>query len=664
MTHDELVALFALDAEQGRRIREALAQIERGHRVDHERLVALIDEAPVYMCVLVGPELRVTLVNRLVRENLPALLGRTVREIYPGENPILGLLERVYATGMPETVRGLPLYFADGTHSDRFFTRGFVPLRDEHGGVYAILVVAYDVTDDVRARNAHREVERRSQVELKRLSVLLEEAPMLITVLEGPELRVVMMNRSTRELFAGRNMLGSSFREVVPPTNPTLKAACRVYETGVPERFEVVSSDVEGFVGRSFSHTVVPIRCEDGKITRIMTVSFEITEQRRAQEELEAQARDLEIARRQAVEASRAKDEFLAMLGHELRNPLAPMVMTLELMMRLSGMTSPEVEVLERQLRHLVRLVDDLLDVSRIARGPVELKCRDVELSAVVHCALEMTSPLLEKRQQRIVSDVASATVYGDPDRLAQVVANLITNAAKYSEIGSQIRIRTERSGGLVKISVADDGVGIAPDMIGQVFEPFVQRPQTLARSAGGLGLGLSIVKGLVEAHKGRVSAHSDGVGKGSTFVIELPAIERPITQPEVSRRWERLRPVSQVNRFLVVDDNRDAAMALKVALEALGQIVVVAHDGPSALREAAAFKPQIGLLDIGLPVMDGYELAAALRAIHDVRLFAITGYGQPRDHQRSREAGFEELLVKPIDIEQLEGLLHRVSAG
>ena len=258
-----------------------------------------------------------------------------------------------------------------------------------------------------------------------------------------------------------------------------------------------------------------------------MTASLEFTEQRRAQQVLEAQARDLETARRQAVEASRAKDEFLAMLGHELRNPLAPIVMTVE-SMRLEGRSSPEVELLSRQVRHLVRLVDDLLDVSRIARGMVELQCSDVELSVVVNSALEMTSPLLEKRRQRIIADLAPATVHGDLDRLAQVMTNLITNAAKYSERGSQIRIRTECSGGMAKVAVADDGVGIAPDMLGQVFDTFVQQPQTLARSDGGLGLGLSIVKSLVEAHGGSVSASSDGVGKGSTFVIELPAIQRP----------------------------------------------------------------------------------------------------------------------------------------
>jgi PAS domain-containing protein len=367
MTRDDLLALFAGDSERGRGIREALAEIDRGHRIERERVFALFDEAPMYLTVLEGPELRCTQINRRVREVMPELLGKRARELYPDENPVVAAVERVYTTGVPETVHGLPPYIPDGAHSERFFTRSFVPLRDQHGRVYGVLTLGHEVTEEVRARHAHREVERHNQVELQRLSALLEEAPALITVLEGPDLRIVMMNRRTRDLFAGRDMIGVSFRDSVPPTNTTLLAAYRVYATGVPETFEVLSRDVEGFVGRSFSNTVVPIRDEDGTITRIMTVSLETTEQRRAQDALETQARDLETARRQAVEASRAKDDFLAMLGHELRNPLAPIVMTLQLM-RSEGTPSPEVELLERQVRHLVRLVDDLLDVSRIAR--------------------------------------------------------------------------------------------------------------------------------------------------------------------------------------------------------------------------------------------------------------------------------------------------------
>jgi signal transduction histidine kinase len=658
MTRDGLLALFPPDTEQGRHFREVLAEIDREHERERTRLLALFDEAPVFLALVEGPDFRVTRVNRRIREAaVPPKMGTPSREIYPGDNPVVAALERVYATGDPETIQGQPPYYRDGALADRYFTRSLQPLRDEQGKVYAIVTAGYEVTDQVRAVFTHQQTEQRNQIELDRLSSVLEEAPALFTVLEGPELRVVMMNRRTRELFPGQNLIGVPFRDLAPPSNATLVAATRVYRTGVPETHEI-TAEMAGLAGRSFSTTVVPIRDGGGTIIRILTMSLEVTEQRRTRQQLEAQARDLEVARREAVEASLAKDEFLAMLGHELRNPLAPIVTTLSLM-RLDGAGSPEVELLERQVRHLVRLVDDLLDVSRLPRGMVELHFASVQLPHVVHRALEMTSPLLDRRQQRIVADLAPATVHGDVDRLAQAVANLITNAAKYSEIGAQVRIRTESSGGVSRVTIADDGIGIAPDMLGQVFDAFVQQRQTLARSEGGLGLGLAIVKGLVEAHGGTVTAHSAGLGKGSTFVIELPAHENasavaapPSPQPRPAR--------GPAKRILVVDDNRDAALSLRRALERLGQVVMVAHDGPTALEQALAFQPQIGLLDIGLPGMDGYQLARVLRESLDLRLFAVTGYGEAHDHQRSREAGFEEHLVKPVDLDRLAALLER----
>jgi signal transduction histidine kinase/CheY-like chemotaxis protein len=659
MTRDELLALAGGDTDLGRRLGEALAEIERGHERELAHAFALFDEAPVFMTVLEGAELRATRINRQVREQKPDILGKSLRELYTADNPAVAAVERVYATGVPETIDAQPAYLADGTFADRYYTRRLVPLRDKRGDVRGVLTLGYEVTREVRAKRADLEAERRTQRDLQRLYAVLEETPLVINVLEGPELRLVMMNRRSRELLAGHDWMGTSFYAVVPATNPTLMAAARVYATGIPETFELVSRDMAGYVGRSFSTTIVPIVEDEGKVTRVLVASLETTQQMRTQEVLEAQARDLEAARRQAEEASRAKDDFLAMLGHELRNPLAPIVLTLDLM-RARGPDSSEVELLQRQVRHLVRLVDDLLDVSRIARGLVELRRRDVDLASIVNRAFEMTGPLIEKRQQRIISDLAPATVHADPDRLAQVVANLITNAAKYSEIGAPIRIRTERSSGRAQVSVTDEGAGIAPERLSQVFEAFASPDE--ARSEGGLGLGLSIVKGLVEAHGGTVSVHSEGLGKGSTFVIGLPAVDAPSARPEVTRPRQRLQPFLLAKRILVVDDNRDAALALRKVLEAMGQVVMVAHDGPSALQEAATFEPQIGLLDIGLPGMNGYELAAALRATREVRLFAVTGYGQPRDLERSRAAGFEEHLVKPIDIEQLAALLRRLT--
>jgi CheY-like chemotaxis protein len=366
--------------------------------------------------------------------------------------------------------------------------------------------------------------------------------------------------------------------------------------------------------------------------------------------------------RAEAEVANRAKDQFLAMLSHELRNPLAPMLTALQLM-KLRGQQSRERDILERQAGHLTSLVDDLLDVSRITRGKIELRRRDIEVAETVAKAIEIASPLLEQRRHHLEVRVPvyGLTINVDPDRMAQIISNLLTNAAKYSEPGSRIVVEAEQAEKHVQIRVEDEGVGIAPAMIGSVFELFVQQPQTLDRSKGGLGLGLTIVRNLVELHGGTVRAQSEGVGRGSAFIVDLPAVERAeIRTAERSSPQVTERPLlAMQKRILLVDDNEDAVEMLKNALETLGYRVAVAHDGPSALKTAATFKPEIALLDIGLPVMDGYELAKHLRQLRgapgDLRLVAVTGYGQEADRQRSAAAGFETHLVKPIDLGKLE---------
>jgi CheY-like chemotaxis protein len=349
------------------------------------------------------------------------------------------------------------------------------------------------------------------------------------------------------------------------------------------------------------------------------------------------------------------------MLGHELRNPLAPMLTSLQVM-RLEHEDSPALDILERQIRHLTRLVDDLLDISRITRGKLDLQHEDLDVITIVNRALEMSTPLLEQRGHRIVSELElrGLGVSGDADRLAQVVGNLLSNAAKYSDPGSEIRISARRIDVRVVLAVEDRGAGIAPEMLATVFDAFVQQPQTLARSQGGLGLGLAIVKNIVLAHGGVVSAHSEGLGRGSRFVVELPAIElrAPIEQP---RRERTVRPRAMPLRILVVDDNREAADILQIALEALGHTIAIAYDGPSALEISATYEPQLALIDIGLPVMDGYRLAEALHRTYNIPIVAVTGYGQDSDRLRSREAGFAAHLVKPVDLHELAELANRL---
>jgi PAS domain S-box-containing protein len=397
-----------------------------------------------------------------------------------------------------------------------------------------------------------------------------------------------------------------------------------------------------------------PIQRPDG-LMQALCVTVDITDRKQAEQAARA--------------ADRRKDEFLAMLGHELRNPLAPILTALQLMeMRGEQGAQRERAIIERQARHLVRLVDDLLDVSRITRGKIELERAPTDLAAVIAKAVEMASPLLERRSHRLELEVQpDLIVDGDPVRLAQVFQNLLTNAAKYTPPGGHIAARARRDGEHTVVEVHDDGIGIPGHLLGSVFEPFVQGERARDRSEGGLGIGLMLVRSLVELHGGSVTARSEGAGKGSCFEVRLPLL--PVTA--TARGGTGPQPMlgrSDVRgcRVLLVDDNADAAEMLALVLRAVGHEVLVVHDGPGALAAAGAFAPEVALLDIGLPVMDGYELARHLSARLPVApLFvALTGYGQEHDRQRSLEAGFADHLVKPVDPAQLMDVMSRIQAS
>lgn len=357
----------------------------------------------------------------------------------------------------------------------------------------------------------------------------------------------------------------------------------------------------------------------------------------------------------QAQAASRAKDEFLAMLGHELRNPLAPIVSALDLIRRHGAPPfERELAVIDRQLRHVVRLVDDLLDVSRIAAGRVQLQRDRVDISEAVLCAIERAQPLIEQRKHRLAVDCPNGLVVcGDFDRLTQAVTNLIVNAAKYTPVGGHIAVIAERRGERAVVRVRDDGMGIAPEMLSRVFELFVQDARSIDRSQGGLGIGLAIVRAIIRGHDGEVSAKSGGPGKGTEFLVELPLRKMdPHPEPAVDA------PPSSRGRVLVVDDNVDAAQLLAASLSLLGYETHEAYDAETALALAERLRPSAALLNIGLPVIDGYELARRLRAFGEMQLIAVTGYGQPSDRERSRAAGFDAHLVKPVAIDAVARLL------
>ncbi len=390
----------------------------------------------------------------------------------------------------------------------------------------------------------------------------------------------------------------------------------------------------------------------DGEFVHTRSFTRDITDRKRAEEALE--------------EADRRKDEFLAMLAHELRNPLAPIRSGLEIM-RLRRGDPATIEstrqIMERQVEQLVRLVDDLVDVSRITRGQIKLQNEMVDLATVVGTAVETCRAMIEARQHRLTISLPPGPVRLEADsaRLTQVVANLLDNAAKYTEIGGNIWLTAECYESEVSIRVRDSGTGIPAMMLPHVFDLFTQVGRSLDRAHGGLGIGLTLVRALVEMHGGRVEASSPGAGQGSEFIVRLPLARKDTAWPRTPEGFASRAAASPSRRVLVVDDNADVAETLAMLLRFTGHEVRAAYDGPMALDTVRAFQPEVVLLDIGLPGMDGFEVARSIRReVQDpnVLLVALTGYGQEEDRLRSKEAGFEYHLVKPVDPGALQVLL------
>jgi len=521
-----------------------------------------------------------------------------------------------------------------------------------------------------KARAAAATHRAEAEMQKRNFASLLLQAPTPICIIRGPQLVVELANAPCCEIWARRR------EDVVG--RPLLEALPELAGQGFDELLTGVMNTGRSFVGKEvparfdrggrietvfFNFLYEPLRTIEGRIDGVMVIAFDVTDEVRARDEIDR-------LRVEAEAASRAKDEFLAMLSHELRNPLSPMLTALQLLrLRTDATAERELSVLERQAQHLVRLIDDLLDVSRLARGKIDLVRAPIEIATVIAEAVEMAEPLLEQRRHELVQRVPASglRVDGDRERLAQVIANLLTNAARYTPAGGHIEIAASAVPDGVEIIVRDDGAGIAPELLPRIFELFVQGARGPARGEGGLGLGLAIVQSLVQLHGGSVSAHSDGKGRGSEFRVRLPRsaasseMAAPVSAPPPGAARSRAG-----RRVLVVDDNRDAADLLGEALELDGHTVRVAYDGPSALNLAKELRPEIALLDIGLPVQDGYEVARQLRAGRvesELRLVAITGYGTATDHERSRDAGFVAHLTKPLDLSRVRTLLGELSA-
>ena len=514
--------------------------------------------------------------------------------------------------------------------------------------------------DASRARQRMQDVAASAR---RRLYSLMMDAPAAMCSLRGPDLIVELANARLLELW-GRDasVLGKSLLEATPEVadQPFPALLREVMRTGVPfvaneflARIETKRDGVLRDIYLDFIYA--PTREEDGTTSGVLVFAVDVTQKVLSRRELEA-------ALSNARDANRAKDDFLALLGHELRNPLAPITTALELMaLRGFSRVEKEAAVIGRQAQHLSHLVDDLLDVSRITSGKLELDRRPTDLAEIVVKSIEQASPLFEQKQHHLDVDVSAGSIVSvDAIRMAQVFSNLLTNAAKYTDRGGSIALTARVEGEQVVISVRDNGVGMAPEMLPHVFDMFTQERRSVAQARGGLGLGLTIVKSLVAQHGGFVSAHSEGRGMGSIFEVWLP-LAREREMPHQAAQPPRAASAMSPRRILIVDDNEDAARMLAEVIGALGHETRVAYDGPSALKVVESFTPELALLDLGLPAMDGYELAHRLKAtepLKSLRLVAVTGYGQPADRKRSHESGFDAHLVKPIDVRGLPSLI------
>ena len=548
---------------------------------------------------------------------------------------------------------------------------------------------ARELVARIRMHLQLRELRIEGESDRAKLSGLFMNAPAAVALVDGPEFVFELANERYLALVGRRSdILGRTAREVFPELEGQgfFELLAQVYATGEPfitnEAKILLDRRGNGELEELFLNFVYqPYFNSNGRPKGISVFGFDVTDQVLARRAVESAQREAErerelakVSQAQAESANRAKDDFLAMLGHELRNPLSPILTALELMrLRNDSALLKERAVIERQARHLSRLVDDLLDVSRIAQGKILIKRRPIELAQLIGQSIEVAAPLLEGRRHVLTTKVPTHgfLIDGDESRLVQVFSNLITNAAKYTDSAGQITVEAEREGDEISLSVTDSGRGISAEMLPHVFDLFAQEHQNLDRSQGGLGLGLAIVKSLVALHGGRVGVESKGVGHGSRFVVRLPAstgasVASTSIAGEASDADPAVVPPSRAT-ILVVDDNEDAAIMLAETLEMMGYATQVAHDGAEALAQARGrVVPVVALLDIGLPSMDGYELARRLREIpgwDGVQLIAVTGYGQETDRQQSMDAGFNEHLVKPINLAGLRESLARIAS-
>jgi len=587
------------------------------------------------------------------REEIP---GRHVREVL-GE----GAWEQV-RPHMERALRGELVSFEaelpyEGS-GPRWVHVIYAPDRDADGNVNGFAVLVTDIGPAKAAERALREIGSRERDRRSELEAIMDAVPAAVFVSHDRDCRSMAANRRAYELL-----------RLEPGTNPSASAdprpAYRVLRDEVevpPDQLPMQIASASGqpvrnaefsmhFADGGYCHLIgdaVPLLDAEGRPGGAVGVFVDITRRKEAEEALR--------------EADRRKDEFLGVLSHELRNPLTPIRIGLNILERIPP-DSPEAEevraTIDRQVTQMIHLVDDLLEVTRISRGKINLRPEIIELGEVIGRAVEDQRLDFAEKKIELVVHLGSEPLWmeADPVRIAQVVGNILQNAARFTQEGGRAELTLERDGETAVLRVRDNGVGIPADVLARLFVPFMQGDRTLARTGGGLGLGLALVKGLVELHGGSVAAHSDGPGQGAAFTVRLPLAATP---PDAGP-LEESASAARTRRILVVEDGADAAASLRLALELSGHEVRVVHNGIDAVETAKSFRPEVVLCDIGLPGIDGYEVARRLRAeesLRGVRLIALTGYAQADDRKLAAESGFDHHLPKPPDFPTLERLL------
>jgi PAS domain S-box-containing protein len=544
-----------------------------------------------------------------------------------------------------------------GYDESTWFTFSYSPVRDESGVIAGMYCACVEVTEQVLA-------ERYRNEEIERFRALFEQAPGIMAVLRGPDHVFELTNQSYLQLIGHRELVGKRARDALPEVagQGFFELLDRVYRSGEPFVGHALPLRLQREAGgpleeRYIDFVYQPIRDANGAVSGIFVEGSDVTARKQIEDELRA--------------ANRQKDQFLAMLAHELRNPLAP-IMTAAQLLRIGRQDSKSVanasEIIVRQASHMTDLVNDLLDVSRVTRGLVALEKEELDLNVIVSAAVEQVRPLVDARRHALTLQLSGqpAHVIGDRTRLVQVISNILNNAAKYTAPGGSILLAVTVDESRVFITVRDNGVGIAPEVLPYIFDLFTQAERTPDRSQGGLGIGLALVKSLVALHGGSVHAGSAGLGQGSEFSLCLPRVAAPAPEDDPGSRPDAAHDAGHL-RVMVVDDNVDAAQMLAALLEVQGHALSVEYDGQGALERARRERPEVLLLDIGLPDMDGYELARRLRAQPEsahATLVALTGYGQRQDREQAHDAGFDHYLVKPADLGEVAEVLARAKAA